>query len=94
MRRAWRQSWYGKGKQRIRSSPRSPQSQLAAGPASVTPSACSAHPRLQQRLGQQVGAAAGELTLEVPAKHAATLPVPRARHCRRGGGGTWAGQVA
>lgn len=42
-----------------------------------------AYPRLQQRGGQQVGAAAGQLALEVPAKHAAARRVPRARHCDR-----------
>jgi hypothetical protein len=39
-----------------------------------------AHPGLQQRGGEVVGATAGQLALEVPAKHAAAAHIPRARH--------------
>lgn len=38
------------------------------------------HPRLQQRGGEVVGTAAGQLALEVPAVHAAATCIPRARH--------------
>ena len=38
------------------------------------------HPGLQQRGGEVVGTAAGQLALEVPAVHAAATYVPRARH--------------
>ena len=48
------------------------------------------HPRLQQRLRQQVGAAACQLALCVPPKHAAPRLVPRARDCGRARGASGA----